>query len=94
MGKILLIVFFSAATVVHKNPLLQLKQAATSRSKRHYKKKNTSPAKKGASPLKRFVPENSPAKSSPSKTILFSPKHTEIPPDLKVIFAILKYDMK
>ncbi|XP_062862331.1 DNA repair protein REV1 isoform X2 [Trichomycterus rosablanca] len=72
------------APVVQRNPLLQLKQAAVGRTKRRYKKKNASPLKKGASPLKRLVPENSPAKSSPSKTLSFSPKCTEIPPDLKI----------
>lgn len=51
-----------------KNPLLQLKQPAAGtgvgRLKRRYKRKNgASPAKKGASPLKRLQVANSPAKN-------------------------------
>ncbi|XP_017325602.1 DNA repair protein REV1 isoform X2 [Ictalurus punctatus] len=57
------------AQVEQRNPLLQLKQTVVGRTKRRYKRKNASPAKKGASPLKRLIPGNSPAKSSPSKTI-------------------------
>ncbi|XP_031439288.1 DNA repair protein REV1 isoform X3 [Clupea harengus] len=53
--------------VEEKNPLLQLKQPAAGRTKRRYKRKNASPAKKGPSPLKRLHPGTSPAKSSPSK---------------------------
>uniref|UniRef100_A0A8C7UTP0 DNA repair protein REV1 n=1 Tax=Oncorhynchus mykiss TaxID=8022 RepID=A0A8C7UTP0_ONCMY len=48
------------------NPLLQLKQVGVGRVKRRYKKKNTnsSPIKKGLSPLKRpHPPGNSPAKA-------------------------------
>lgn len=55
--------------VEQRNPLLHLKRTAVGRTKRRYKRKNASPAKKGASPLKRLIPGNSPAKSSPSKTI-------------------------
>ncbi|KAF4087241.1 hypothetical protein AMELA_G00093360 [Ameiurus melas] len=58
-----------AQVVEQRNPLLQLKQTVVGRTKRRYKRKNASPAKKGASPLKRLIPGNSPAKSSPSKTI-------------------------
>ncbi|XP_060785615.1 DNA repair protein REV1 isoform X2 [Neoarius graeffei] len=57
------------AQVEQRNPLLHLKRTAVGRTKRRYKRKNASPAKKGASPLKRLIPGNSPAKSSPSKTI-------------------------
>ncbi|XP_036814496.1 DNA repair protein REV1 isoform X1 [Oncorhynchus mykiss] len=49
-----------------RNPLLQLKQVGVGRVKRRYKKKNTnsSPIKKGLSPLKRpHPPGNSPAKA-------------------------------
>ncbi|XP_041940094.1 DNA repair protein REV1 [Alosa sapidissima] len=53
--------------VKQKNPLLQLKQPAAGRTKRRYKKRDASPAKKGPSPLKRLHPATSPAKSSPSK---------------------------
>lgn len=53
--------------VEQKNPLLQLKQPAAGRTKRRYKRRNASPAKKGPSPLKRVHPGTSPAKSSPSK---------------------------
>ncbi|KAI5621297.1 DNA repair protein REV1 isoform X2 [Silurus asotus] len=58
-----------AQGVEQRNPLLHLKQTAVGKTKRRYKRKNASPAKKGASPLKRLVSGNSPAKSSPSKTI-------------------------
>ncbi|MCI4378310.1 hypothetical protein PGIGA_G00214420 [Pangasianodon gigas] len=58
-----------AQVVEQRNPLLHLKQTAVGRTKRRYKRKNASPAKKGSSPLKRLIPGNSPAKSSPSKTI-------------------------
>ncbi|XP_047671144.1 DNA repair protein REV1 isoform X2 [Tachysurus fulvidraco] len=57
------------AQVEQRNPLLYLKQSAVNKTKRRYKRKNASPAKKGTSPLKRLIPGNSPAKSSPSKTI-------------------------
>uniref|UniRef100_A0A8B9LXI5 DNA repair protein REV1 n=1 Tax=Astyanax mexicanus TaxID=7994 RepID=A0A8B9LXI5_ASTMX len=60
-----------------RNPLLQLKQPAVAKMKRRYKRKNASPAKKGASPLKRLLPGNSPAKSSPSKTIPLSLKSND-----------------
>lgn len=53
--------------VEQKNPLLQLKQPSAGRTKRRYKRRNASPAKKGPSPLKRLHPGTSPAKSSPSK---------------------------
>uniref|UniRef100_A0A8C1GR34 DNA repair protein REV1 n=1 Tax=Cyprinus carpio TaxID=7962 RepID=A0A8C1GR34_CYPCA len=43
--------------------------------KRRYKKRNASPAKKGPSPLKKLFPGNSPAKSSPSKTLPLPLKH-------------------
>lgn len=49
-----------------RNPLLQLKQVGAGRVKRRYKKKNanSSPTKKGPSPLKRpHPPGNSPAKA-------------------------------
>uniref|UniRef100_A0A8C7GZH0 DNA repair protein REV1 n=1 Tax=Oncorhynchus kisutch TaxID=8019 RepID=A0A8C7GZH0_ONCKI len=49
-----------------RNPLLQLKQVGVGRVKRRYKKKNTnsSPIKKGPSPLKKPHPQgNSPAKA-------------------------------
>uniref|UniRef100_A0A8C8CXB3 DNA repair protein REV1 n=1 Tax=Oncorhynchus tshawytscha TaxID=74940 RepID=A0A8C8CXB3_ONCTS len=49
-----------------RNPLLQLKQVGVGRVKRRYKKKNTnsSPIKKGPSPLKKpHPPGNSPAKA-------------------------------
>lgn len=55
--------------VEQRNPLLYLKQSAVNKTKRRNKRKNASPAKKGTSPLKRLIPGNSPAKSSPSKTI-------------------------
>ncbi|KAF7665715.1 hypothetical protein LDENG_00134690 [Lucifuga dentata] len=56
--------------VEQKNPLLQLKQSGVGisigRVKRRYKKKNAgSPAKKGASPLKRHHTGLSPAKTQP-----------------------------
>ncbi|XP_067265079.1 DNA repair protein REV1 [Chanodichthys erythropterus] len=54
-------------TVEQKNTFPQLKQPAVGKLKRRYKKRNTSPAKKGPSPLKKLFPGNSPAKSSPSK---------------------------
>uniref|UniRef100_A0A672QFP1 DNA repair protein REV1 n=1 Tax=Sinocyclocheilus grahami TaxID=75366 RepID=A0A672QFP1_SINGR len=44
-------------------------QPAVGKLKRRYKKRNASPAKKGPSPLKKLFPGNSPAKSSPSKTL-------------------------
>ncbi|KAI2660588.1 DNA repair protein REV1 [Labeo rohita] len=59
----------SIAVVEQKNPFPQLKQPAVGKLKRRYKKRNASPAKKGPSPLKKLFPENSPAKSSPSKTL-------------------------
>ncbi|KAL6484834.1 hypothetical protein MHYP_G00068790 [Metynnis hypsauchen] len=73
-----------STTVEQRNPLLQLKQPAVGRVKRHYKRRNASPVKKGASPLKRLLPGNSPAKSSPSKTIPLSFKCKDAPPDLKI----------
>uniref|UniRef100_A0AAR2KHD7 DNA repair protein REV1 n=1 Tax=Pygocentrus nattereri TaxID=42514 RepID=A0AAR2KHD7_PYGNA len=71
-------------TEEQKNPLLQLKQPVMGRVKRHYKRRNASPVKKGASPLKRLLPGNSPAKSSPSKTIPLSLKCKDAPPGLKI----------
>uniref|UniRef100_A0A8C8D599 DNA repair protein REV1 n=1 Tax=Oncorhynchus tshawytscha TaxID=74940 RepID=A0A8C8D599_ONCTS len=53
-------------TAQQRNPLLQLKQVGVGRVKRRYKKKNTnsSPIKKGPSPLKKpHPPGNSPAKN-------------------------------
>ncbi|KAL2081111.1 hypothetical protein ACEWY4_022964 [Coilia grayii] len=50
-----------------KNPLLQLKQPLAGKTKRRYKRRVGSPAKKGPSPLKRPHPGSSPAKASPSK---------------------------
>uniref|UniRef100_A0A671PD74 DNA repair protein REV1 n=1 Tax=Sinocyclocheilus anshuiensis TaxID=1608454 RepID=A0A671PD74_9TELE len=57
------------SAVEQKNPFSQLKQPAVGKLKRRYKKRNASPAKKGPSPLKKLFPGNSPAKSSPSKTL-------------------------
>uniref|UniRef100_A0A672QFD5 DNA repair protein REV1 n=1 Tax=Sinocyclocheilus grahami TaxID=75366 RepID=A0A672QFD5_SINGR len=57
------------SAVEQKNPFPQLKQPAVGKLKRRYKKRNASPAKKGPSPLKKLFPGNSPAKSSPSKTL-------------------------
>uniref|UniRef100_A0A8C1F2S6 DNA repair protein REV1 n=1 Tax=Cyprinus carpio carpio TaxID=630221 RepID=A0A8C1F2S6_CYPCA len=68
------------AQVGKKNPFPQLKQPAVGKLKRRYKKRNASPAKKGPSPLKKLFPGNSPAKSSPSKTLPLPLKH----PGLKV----------
>uniref|UniRef100_A0A8C1TDT6 DNA repair protein REV1 n=1 Tax=Cyprinus carpio TaxID=7962 RepID=A0A8C1TDT6_CYPCA len=67
-------------TVEKKKPFPQLKQPAVGKLKRRYKKRNASPAKKGPSPLKKLFPGNSPAKSSPSKTLPLPLKH----PGLKV----------
>uniref|UniRef100_A0AAR2K883 DNA repair protein REV1 n=1 Tax=Pygocentrus nattereri TaxID=42514 RepID=A0AAR2K883_PYGNA len=80
-------------TEEQKNPLLQLKQPVMGRVKRHYKRRNASPVKKGASPLKRLLPGNSPAKSSPSKTIPLSLKCKDAPPGLKVglLFAFCPF---
>ncbi|XP_073701709.1 DNA repair protein REV1 [Garra rufa] len=58
-----------SSAVEQKNPFPQLKQPAVGKLKRRYKKKNASPAKKGPSPQKKLFPGNSPAKSSPSKTL-------------------------
>ncbi|KAM9487515.1 DNA repair protein REV1 isoform 1-T1 [Clarias gariepinus] len=66
-----------AQVVDQRNPLLHLKQTSVGRTKRRYKRKNASPAKKGASPLKKLIPGNSPAKSSPTKTIPLSQKSKE-----------------
>ncbi|XP_048855251.1 DNA repair protein REV1 isoform X2 [Brienomyrus brachyistius] len=55
--------------VESRNPLLQLRQATAGRAKRRYKRKNTSPAKAGPSPLKGHLYGNSPAKSSPAKPV-------------------------
>uniref|UniRef100_A0A672QFD4 DNA repair protein REV1 n=1 Tax=Sinocyclocheilus grahami TaxID=75366 RepID=A0A672QFD4_SINGR len=63
------------AQVEQKNPFPQLKQPAVGKLKRRYKKRNASPAKKGPSPLKKLFPGNSPAKSSPSKTLPLPLKH-------------------
>ncbi|KAI1885367.1 hypothetical protein AGOR_G00219410 [Albula goreensis] len=60
-----------------RNPLLQLKQPTVGRTKRRYKRKNTSPAKKGASPLKARLHGNSPAKSSPAKLFPHVLKHED-----------------
>ncbi|KAG9348665.1 hypothetical protein JZ751_028982 [Albula glossodonta] len=46
-------------------------------SQRRYKRKNTSPAKKGASPLKARLHGNSPAKSSPAKLFPHVLKHED-----------------
>uniref|UniRef100_A0A8C2C8N0 DNA repair protein REV1 n=1 Tax=Cyprinus carpio TaxID=7962 RepID=A0A8C2C8N0_CYPCA len=62
-------------TVEKKTPFPQLKQPAVGKLKRRYKKRNASPAKKGPSPLKKLFPGNSPAKSSPSKTLPLPLKH-------------------
>uniref|UniRef100_A0A8B9LRL1 DNA repair protein REV1 n=1 Tax=Astyanax mexicanus TaxID=7994 RepID=A0A8B9LRL1_ASTMX len=82
-----------AQSTVGKNPLLQLKQPAVAKMKRRYKRKNASPAKKGASPLKRLLPGNSPAKSSPSKTIPLSLKSNDVPlePMEEDILQVVKY---
>ncbi|XP_016110482.1 DNA repair protein REV1-like [Sinocyclocheilus grahami] len=58
-----------SSAVEQKNTLPQLKQPAVGKLKRRYKKRNASPAKKGPSPHKKLFPGNSPAKSSPSKTL-------------------------
>uniref|UniRef100_A0A672QFI3 DNA repair protein REV1 n=1 Tax=Sinocyclocheilus grahami TaxID=75366 RepID=A0A672QFI3_SINGR len=63
------------SAVEQKNPFPQLKQPAVGKLKRRYKKRNASPAKKGPSPLKKLFPGNSPAKSSPSKTLPLPLKH-------------------
>ncbi|XP_052461848.1 DNA repair protein REV1 [Carassius gibelio] len=67
------------SAVEQKKTFPQLKQPVVGKLKRRYKKRNASPAKKGPSPLKKLFPENSPAKSSPSKTLPLPPIH----PDLK-----------
>uniref|UniRef100_A0A3B1IKC7 DNA repair protein REV1 n=1 Tax=Astyanax mexicanus TaxID=7994 RepID=A0A3B1IKC7_ASTMX len=76
-----------STVVEQRNPLLQLKQPAVAKMKRRYKRKNASPAKKGASPLKRLLPGNSPAKSSPSKTIPLSLKSNDVPLGFKTEHA-------
>ncbi|XP_016388955.1 DNA repair protein REV1 isoform X2 [Sinocyclocheilus rhinocerous] len=58
-----------SSAVEQKNTFPQLKQPAVGKLKRRYKKRNASPAKKGPSPHKKLFPGNSPAKSSPSKTL-------------------------
>uniref|UniRef100_A0A8C1L292 DNA repair protein REV1 n=1 Tax=Cyprinus carpio TaxID=7962 RepID=A0A8C1L292_CYPCA len=58
-----------SSAVMQKNTFPQLKQPAVGKLKHRYKKRNASPAKKGPSPLKKLFPGNSPAKSSPSKTL-------------------------
>ncbi|XP_026127889.1 DNA repair protein REV1-like [Carassius auratus] len=58
-----------SSAVEQKHTFPQLKQPAVGKLKRRYKKRNASPAKKGLSPLKKLFPGNSPAKSSPSKTL-------------------------
>ncbi|XP_043105477.1 DNA repair protein REV1 isoform X2 [Puntigrus tetrazona] len=63
-----------SSTVDQKNAFPQLKQPAVGKLKRRYKKRNASPAKKGPSPQKKLFPGNSPAKSSPSKTLPLPPK--------------------
>lgn len=65
-----------AAVVEQKNPFPQLKQPAVGKTKRRYKKRNASPAKKGPSPLKKLLQTgNSPTKSSPSKIVPLPIKH-------------------
>ncbi|XP_066542765.1 DNA repair protein REV1 [Hoplias malabaricus] len=73
-----------STSVEQRNPLLQLKQPTVGRAKKRYKRRNASPAKKGTSPLKRLVPGNSPAKSSPSKVIPLLLKCKDTPADLKI----------
>ncbi|KAG7331285.1 hypothetical protein KOW79_005254 [Hemibagrus wyckioides] len=73
-----------AQVVEQRNPLLHLKQTAVGKTKRRYKRKNASPVKKSASPLKRLIPGNSPAKSSPSKTIPLLLKGNEALPGFKM----------
>uniref|UniRef100_A0AAY4DVS1 DNA repair protein REV1 n=1 Tax=Denticeps clupeoides TaxID=299321 RepID=A0AAY4DVS1_9TELE len=77
--------------VEQKIPLLQFKQPAVGRTKRRYKRRNTSPAKKGHSPLKRLHLANSPAKSSPSKTIQTALKLKDEASSLKVTLSALLY---
>ncbi len=77
LTKSLTLLFF---LVEQKNTFPQLKQPAVGKLKRRYKKRNVSPAKKGPSPLKKRFPGNSPAKSSPSKTLPLPVKQ----PGLKV----------
>ncbi|TSL16125.1 DNA repair protein REV1 [Bagarius yarrelli] len=73
-----------AQVVEQRNSLLHLKQTAIGKTKRRYKRKNASPAKKGANTLKRLIPGNSPAKSSPSKTIPLLLKSKEAPSGFKM----------
>ncbi|XP_028847875.1 DNA repair protein REV1 isoform X2 [Denticeps clupeoides] len=75
--------------VEQKIPLLQFKQPAVGRTKRRYKRRNTSPAKKGHSPLKRLHLANSPAKSSPSKTIQTALKLKDEASSLKDVPEVL-----
>ncbi|XP_030642140.1 DNA repair protein REV1 [Chanos chanos] len=69
--------------VEQRNALLQLKQPTAGRTKRRYKRRNASPAKKGPSPLKRLLPGNSPAKHSPSKALPLPPKQIDASTGLK-----------
>lgn len=88
-----LIAHYILLVVEQRNPLLHLKQTAVSRTKRRYKRKNASPAKKGTSPLKRRIPGNSLAKSSPSKTIphllISKEAHSGFKVDLNLKYCII-----
>ncbi|XP_035378849.1 DNA repair protein REV1 isoform X1 [Electrophorus electricus] len=68
------------ATAEQRNPLLLLRQPASGRTYRRHKRRNASPTKKGASPLKR----NSPAKPSSSKPNPLPLKGTDMPPGFKI----------
>uniref|UniRef100_A0A8C1L4X6 DNA repair protein REV1 n=1 Tax=Cyprinus carpio TaxID=7962 RepID=A0A8C1L4X6_CYPCA len=57
---------------------VQAQSSAVGKLKHRYKKRNASPAKKGPSPLKKLFPGNSPAKSSPSKTLPLPLKQPEL----------------
>ncbi|KAJ8410011.1 hypothetical protein AAFF_G00210520, partial [Aldrovandia affinis] len=69
----------SQSANVPKNALLQLKQPGIGRTKRRYKRKNMSPAKKDPSPMKSHLPGNSPAKSSPAKLHPLTLKYEGMP---------------
>uniref|UniRef100_A0AAY4DV59 DNA repair protein REV1 n=1 Tax=Denticeps clupeoides TaxID=299321 RepID=A0AAY4DV59_9TELE len=78
--------------VEQKIPLLQFKQPAVGRTKRRYKRRNTSPAKKGHSPLKRLHLANSPAKSTSSlKAEMFFSSNRIIQPMEEDILQVVKY---
>uniref|UniRef100_A0A4W4E633 DNA repair protein REV1 n=1 Tax=Electrophorus electricus TaxID=8005 RepID=A0A4W4E633_ELEEL len=70
----------SVSVAEQRNPLLLLRQPASGRTYRRHKRRNASPTKKGASPLKR----NSPAKPSSSKPNPLPLKGTDMPPGFKI----------